>query len=136
MTALNDGVAGYVLKESCGELLQAVREVIAGRRYISLGISEASIGSFSSIGTMLQRTQAGSAKIQDKLTVREQEILRLFAICGGEEQFRYCFPTQDQFPQGRIQSSQLYEKVGAEHPRRPDFLCSAAWEPREGRAKV
>jgi len=30
------------------------------------------------MGTMLQTAQAGSAEIQDKLTVREREILRLF----------------------------------------------------------
>jgi len=79
LTALTNGAAGYVLKESCGaELFQAIREVVAGRRYISPGISEASIGSFTSMGTMLQTAQAGSAEIQDKLTVREREILRLF----------------------------------------------------------
>jgi two-component system, NarL family, response regulator NreC len=78
LTALNNGAAGYVLKESCGaELFQAIREVAAGRRYISPGISEAAIGSFSSMGTMLQKTQAGSAEVQNKLTVREREILRL-----------------------------------------------------------
>lgn len=78
LTAFNNGVAGYVLKESCGaELFQAIREVVAGRRYISPGISEASIGSFSSMGTMLQGTQPGSVELQDKLTVREREILRL-----------------------------------------------------------
>src|SRR6185369_12160304 len=79
LTALNNGAAGYVLKESCGaELFQAIREVVAGRRYISPGISEASIGSFSSMGTMLQTAQAGSVEIHDKLTVREREVLRLF----------------------------------------------------------
>jgi len=78
LTALKNGAAGYVLKESCGaELFQAIREVVAGRRYISPGISEASIGSFSSMGTMLQTAHAGSAEIHDKLTVREREILRL-----------------------------------------------------------
>jgi two-component system, NarL family, response regulator NreC len=78
LTALKNGAAGYVLKESCGaELFQAIREVVAGRRYISPGISEASNGSFSSMGTMLQRAEAGSAEIHDKLTVREREILRL-----------------------------------------------------------
>ena len=83
LTALNNGAAGYVLKESCGaELFQAIREVVAGRRYISPGISEASIGSFSSMGTALQRAHAGSAEVQDKLTVREREVLRL--IVEGE----------------------------------------------------
>jgi DNA-binding NarL/FixJ family response regulator len=84
LTALSNGAAGYVLKESCGaELFQAIREVIAGRRYISPAISEASIGSFSSMGTMLQTAQAGSAEIQDRLTVREREILRLLVEGGS-----------------------------------------------------
>jgi DNA-binding NarL/FixJ family response regulator len=84
LTALNNGAAGYVLKESCGaELFQAIREVVAGRRYISPGISEASIGSFSSMGTMLQTAQAGSAEIHEKLTVREREILRLLVEGGS-----------------------------------------------------
>ena len=78
LTALKNGAAGYVLKESCGaELFQAIREVVAGRHYISPGISEASTGSFSSMGTLLQRAQAGSAEVQDKLTVREREVMRL-----------------------------------------------------------
>ena len=78
LTALNNGAAAYVQKESCGnELFQAIREVVAGRRYISPGISEASMGSFSSMGTTLQRAQAGLAEVQAKLTVREREILRL-----------------------------------------------------------
>ncbi len=84
LTALNNGAAGYVLKESCGaELFQAIRDVVAGQRYISPGISEASIGSFSSMGTMLQKVQAGSAEAHDKLTVREREILRLFVEGGN-----------------------------------------------------
>jgi two-component system, NarL family, response regulator NreC len=83
LTAFNNGAAGYVLKESCGaELFQAIREIVAGRRYISPGIAAASIGSFSSMGTILQQAQAGSAEAQDKLTVREREILRLL-IEGG-----------------------------------------------------
>lgn len=84
LTALKNGAAGYVLKESCGaELFQAIREVVAGQRYISPGISAASIGSFSSMGTLLQRAHAGSLEAQDKLTVREQEILRLFVEGGS-----------------------------------------------------
>ena len=90
LTALNNGAAGYVLKESCGaELFQAIREVVAGRRYISPGISEASIGSFSSMGTMLQTAQAGSAEIHDKLTVREREVLRVFVEGGSSSDIAF-----------------------------------------------
>jgi len=78
LTALKSGAAGYILKESCGaELFQALREVVAGRRYISPGISEASIGSFSAMGTILQQTQTGVLEAQDKLTVRERKVLQL-----------------------------------------------------------
>jgi DNA-binding NarL/FixJ family response regulator len=78
LTALKSGAAGYVVKESCGaELLQAMREVVAGRRYLSPAVSEASIGSFSSMGTILQKAQSGSLEVHNKLTVRERRVLQL-----------------------------------------------------------
>lgn len=78
LTALKSGAAGYVVKESCGaELFQAMREVVAGRRYLSPAVSEASIGSFSSMGTILQKAQTGSLEVHDKLTVRERKVLQL-----------------------------------------------------------
>jgi len=78
LTALKCGAAGYVLKESCGaELFQAIREVVAGRRYLSPAVSEASIGSFSAMGTILQKTQTGWLEVHDKLTVRERKVLQL-----------------------------------------------------------
>jgi two-component system response regulator NreC len=76
--ALKSGAAGYVVKESCGaELFQAMREVVAGRRYLSPAISEASIGSFSAAGTILQKAQAAVRKVRDKLTIGERRVLRL-----------------------------------------------------------
>ncbi|TLY42992.1 MAG: response regulator transcription factor [Nitrospirae bacterium] len=78
LTALKSGAAGYVVKESCGaELFQAMREVVAGRRYLSPAVSEASIGSFSSMGTILQKAQTGLLEVHDKLTVRERKVLQL-----------------------------------------------------------
>jgi len=78
LTALESGAAGYVLKESCGtELLQAICEVVAGRRYLSPAILEASIGSYSAMGTILQKAQTGSLAAHDKLTVRERKVLQL-----------------------------------------------------------
>jgi two-component system, NarL family, response regulator NreC len=80
LEALKSGAAGYVVKESCGaELFQAIREVVAGRRYLSPAVSEASIGSFSSMGTILQKAQTGSLEVHDKLTVRERKVLQLIA---------------------------------------------------------
>jgi two-component system, NarL family, response regulator NreC len=78
LEALRNGAAGYVVKESCGaELFQAMREVVAGRRYLSPAVSEASIGSFSSMGTILQKAQTGLLEVHDKLTVRERKVLQL-----------------------------------------------------------
>jgi two-component system, NarL family, response regulator NreC len=77
-TALQSGAAGYVVKESCGaELFQAMREVVAGRRYLSPAVWEASIGSFSSMGTILHKAQTGRLEAHDKLTVRERKVLQL-----------------------------------------------------------
>jgi DNA-binding NarL/FixJ family response regulator len=78
LTALQSGAAGYIVKESCGaELFQAIREVAAGRRYLSPGIWEASIGSFSSMGTILHKAQTGWLETHEKLTVRERKVLQL-----------------------------------------------------------
>ncbi|HEV8620177.1 MAG TPA: helix-turn-helix transcriptional regulator, partial [Nitrospiraceae bacterium] len=38
---------------------------------------EASVGSFSSMGTILQKAQTGSLEVHDKLTVRERKVLQL-----------------------------------------------------------
>ena len=78
LTALKSGAAGYVLKESCAaELFQAMREVLAGRRYLSPAIVASSIGSFTAMGTILQKMQPASLETHDKLTVREQKVLKL-----------------------------------------------------------
>lgn len=78
LEALKSGAAGYVVKESCGaELFQALRVVVAGGRYLSPAVSEASIGSFTSMGTILQTAQAGSKEVCDKLTARERTVLQL-----------------------------------------------------------
>ena len=78
LEALKSGAAGYLVKESCGaELFQALRVVVAGGRYLSPAVSEDSRGSFSSMGTILQKSQAGSMEVQDKLTARERTVLQL-----------------------------------------------------------
>lgn len=76
--ALSSGAAGYVVKESCGaELFKALRVVVGGGRYLSPAISESSIGSFSSMGTLLERAQIASFEVHDKLTARERTVLQL-----------------------------------------------------------
>jgi two-component system, NarL family, response regulator NreC len=72
--ALRNGAAGYVVKRSTAiDLVQAVREVIAGRRYLSVPFSQASIE------TYLQNSQKSVQDSYDLLTTREREVLQLAA---------------------------------------------------------
>jgi len=78
LEALRNGAAGYVTKESGGaELFQAIREAVAGRRYLSPIISDTATDSYSAMGTMLQKAQAGSPDSYDQLTARERKVLQL-----------------------------------------------------------
>ena len=76
--ALQAGAHGYLLKESAGmEVVDAVRVVYAGRRYLSAAISDKLIDDY-----VLQR-QAGEAKSPlGRLSPREWEILQL--VVEGE----------------------------------------------------
>jgi DNA-binding NarL/FixJ family response regulator len=73
--ALGLGAAGYVLKDaSATELLQAVRAVRTGRRYLSPPLSEAAVDSY------VRRAEAGgAADPYERLTSREREVLHLTA---------------------------------------------------------
>lgn len=72
--AFRRGATGYVLKESgTTTLVEAVREVQAGRRYVSPPISDLVLEAY------LQKTKSGSIDPYDTLTAREREILRLAA---------------------------------------------------------
>lgn len=73
--SLRAGATGYVLKGSdTRELLDAVKAVKAGRRFISPDISDALLNSYMS----KERTTDPI----DKLSEREKEVLRLFAEGG------------------------------------------------------
>lgn len=72
LDALRSGAAGYLVKESCGaDLFQAIRDVVAGRRYLSPLISEAFTRRY------LQKSQAALLKLSDTLTTRERMVLQL-----------------------------------------------------------
>jgi two-component system response regulator NreC len=72
--ALRNGAAGYVLKGSSGsEMLEAVRAVIAGRRYLSPPLSERAIQSY------LEKAEEAVPDAYDALTTREREVLHLSA---------------------------------------------------------
>jgi len=74
LEALRNGAAGYVLKEaSIPEVAQAVREVSAGRRYLSQPLSERAIESYA------EKAQAAPLDLYETLTSREREVLQLCA---------------------------------------------------------
>lgn len=74
LRALTNGAAAYLLKESTvTELIRAVHEVRAGRRYLGSRLSEKAIEAF------VTRADEGAADIYETLTTREREVLHLAA---------------------------------------------------------
>jgi two-component system, NarL family, response regulator NreC len=70
--ALKNGAYGYLLKDSTAtELVQAVRTVSTGGRYLGSPFSE------EAISTYVQRAQARPLDPYDTLTGREREIMQL-----------------------------------------------------------
>ncbi len=73
--ALKAGVQGYILKESAGsEVVDAVRAVHSGRRYLSRRIEEVVIDDY-----LHQRQAVSNQSPLEKLSAREREILQLVA---------------------------------------------------------
>ena len=74
LEAMNKGILGYVLKESATkDLILAVNEVAAGRRYLSPPLSEQNIQESS------ERITSNSLDPYDALTDREREVLHMLA---------------------------------------------------------
>ena len=74
LEALKNGAIGYVLKDSsAADLVHAVREGAAGRRYLSPPLSERAIERY------IQKGEAATQDIYETLTTREREVLHLAA---------------------------------------------------------
>src|SRR5258705_2995607 len=75
LEALKNGACAYVLKDaSAVDLIRAVREALAGRRYLSPPLSDPAIQSY------IQRARASdSSDLYDTLTNREREVFHLAA---------------------------------------------------------
>lgn len=74
LQALKNGAAGYVLKDSsAAELVHAIREAVAGRRYLSPPLSERAIEVY------LQKAVGSALDPYETLTEREREVLHLAA---------------------------------------------------------
>lgn len=74
LEALRAGAVAYVLKEStAAELVRAVREAVAGRRYLSPPLSERAIEVY------MQKAESAALDPYETLTAREREVLYLVA---------------------------------------------------------
>lgn len=72
--ALRNGASGYVLKDSSAEvLMDAVRSVASGRRYLCPSLSERAIEAY------MQKAEAVALDVYETLTTREREIFHLLA---------------------------------------------------------
>jgi DNA-binding NarL/FixJ family response regulator len=72
--ALKNGASGYVLKDSGPvELVQAVNEVLGGRRYLSAAISEEVVNAY------IRKATTSNIDPFTLLTTREREIMQLAA---------------------------------------------------------
>ncbi len=74
LEALKNGALGYVLKDSqAADLIQAVKEVIAGNRYLSPPLSERALELY------LRKVESVPDDPYELLTTREREVLQLVA---------------------------------------------------------
>ena len=74
LEALRAGAKAYVLKESAStELIRAIREVIAGRRYLGSPLPELAIEAY------LKKSESATPDPYDTLTSREREVLQMAA---------------------------------------------------------
>ncbi|MDX2029190.1 MAG: response regulator transcription factor [Blastocatellia bacterium] len=72
LEALANGVSAYVLKDAgSSDLVQAIREVAAGHRYLSPPLSDRAIEAYQQIAN------AGTLDKYETLTTREREVLQL-----------------------------------------------------------
>jgi two-component system, NarL family, response regulator NreC len=83
LDALGSGAAGYVVKESSGtDLFQAIRDVVAGRRYLSPQLSEAFTRRY------LQQFRTTLLKLSPTLTTRERKVLQLVLEGASSSEIR------------------------------------------------
>jgi DNA-binding NarL/FixJ family response regulator len=74
LAALRNGAAAYVLKDtSSTTIIQAIHEVIAGRRYLSPPLSQYALDAY------VQKAQGAPLDRYETLTTRERDVLHLIA---------------------------------------------------------
>jgi DNA-binding NarL/FixJ family response regulator len=81
LKSLQYGALGYVLK-TCkkGELVHAIREVAAGRRYLSGPLSDRAVETYA------EQAPSRDSDVYETLTTREREVLQLAAEGFGNKE--------------------------------------------------
>jgi two-component system, NarL family, response regulator NreC len=78
--ALRNGALGYVLKDAAGaQLVHAIREALAGRRYLSPPLAQEAVDAY------LHRPAGGPPDPYEALSAREREVLHLAAEGLGNQ---------------------------------------------------
>jgi DNA-binding NarL/FixJ family response regulator len=74
LEALRSGAKAYILKDNTtDDLVRAIREVIAGRRYLSASLTERAIDAYT------QKSSINKEDPYEQLTTREREVLQMAA---------------------------------------------------------
>ncbi|NJN65243.1 MAG: response regulator transcription factor [Chloroflexaceae bacterium] len=82
--AMNSGAQAYVLKDSeVAELVHAVREVLAGRRYLSRSLTERAMTCY------LQQASSDGVAWSEVLTSRERQVIQLAAQGASNAEIGY-----------------------------------------------
>ena len=72
LDALRNGALGYVFKDSCTDnLVRAIRDALAGRRYLPPPFSESAIAAYIDV------TKRSAVDVYETLSNREREVLQL-----------------------------------------------------------
>lgn len=125
LEALRSGASGYVLKDSCvKDLVRAVREVAAGRRYLSRSLSQRAIDAY------VQKAATAAPDAYETLTDREREVLHLTR--RGSFQCRRRGAVVPQFAHGGGPPGQSDAQARTADSDGPDPLRPPAGDPSDG----
>jgi DNA-binding NarL/FixJ family response regulator len=120
--AVRAGARGYLLKESAGDdVVKAVRAVVAGKRFLGHGITDA----------LIESCVLGRSGIVEHLTPREREVVRL--VADGKSNAEAAATLGLSPPLRGDLPSETHAEAG---PRWPSFAGEIRNSPRHHHARI
>jgi DNA-binding NarL/FixJ family response regulator len=120
LEALSAGALGYVLKDTTAtELIRAIDEAAAGRRYLSPPLSDRAVEVY-----LRRRGRAGSSDPSGSLTDREREVLQLVAEGLTSSQIAARLGVSPRTVESH--RANLHPQAAASHRRGLDPICRRA----------